>query len=75
MERYNCDFNKLFLCVHPSLFSFCDCLHEEANRWLTQYEGSKNGFFTGGQLRREIGWPQVPTDVEEWSLKMRRPIK
>lgn len=75
MERYNPDFNKLFPCVCPSQFNFCDCLHAEANHWLTQHKDARNGIFTGGQLRREVDWPEVPTDVEGWFPKKRRSRK
>ena len=75
MERYNRDFNKLFPCIQPSLFNFCECLHSEANRWLTRHEDARNGVFTGGQKRRSVDWPEIPLDFEEWSPKKRRKAK
>ena len=69
MERYNRDFNKLFPCIRPSLFNFCECLHGEATRWLIRHEDAKNGIFIGGQKRRSVDWPEIPLGFEEWSPK------
>ncbi len=69
MERYNRDFNKLFPCIRPSLFNFCECLHGEATRWLTRHEDARNGIFIGGQKRRSVDWPEIPLGFEEGSPK------
>ena len=66
---------NVFPCIRPSLFNFCECLHSEANRWLTQHEDARNGVFTGGQNRRSVDWPEIPLDFEEWSPKKRRKAK
>ena len=63
MEQYNWDFNKLFPCIQPSLFNFCECLHSEANRWLTRHEDARNGVF-GGQNRRSVDWPEIKKKEE-----------
>ncbi len=69
MEQYNRDFNKLFSCVRPSLFNFCECLLGETNRWYKRHEDEINGIFTGGQKRGSVDWPMIPEDFEDWSPK------
>ncbi len=72
MKRDNREFNKLFPCIQPSLFNFCEHLHDEAKRWLTHHEDARNGIFTGQQKGRRVDWHEIPLGFEEWSPKKRR---
>ena len=72
MQRYNRDFNNLFDSPSPGLFVFCEKVREEAVRWEKRHEDALKGRFTNRQGRKDVPWPGIPDDFEEWELKKKR---
>ena len=75
MERYNQDFNNLFDCAIPGLFVFCVHVREEARRWEKRHEAALKGNFTNRQSSKEVQWPNVPTDFDDWTEEKKRQRK
>ena len=71
MERYNRDFNNLFDLPNPGLLVFCERVREEAVRWEKRHEDELKGNFTNRQERKEVPWPDIPADFEDWEPKKR----
>ena len=69
MERYNRDFNKLFDSPKPGLFVFCERVREEAARWVKQHDDALKGRFTNRQGWKDISWPEIPIDFDEFEHK------
>ena len=69
MERYNRDFNKLFDTPKPGLFVFCERVREEAVRWEKRHDDALKGRFTNRQGRKDISWPEIPFDFDEFEPK------
>ena len=72
MERYYSNFNNLFDSPSPGLFVFCERIREEAVRWEKWHEDALRGRFTNRQGRKDVPWPGIPTDFEDWEPKKKR---
>jgi hypothetical protein len=66
MERYNRDFNNLFDLSNPGVFVFCERVREEALHWEKRHEYALKGSFMNRQCRKEVPWPEISQDFEEW---------
>ena len=75
MERYNRDFNELFDSPKPGLFVFCERVMEEAAHWVKWHDDALKGHFTNRQGRKDISWPEIPIDFDEFEPPKRRVTK
>jgi len=75
MERHNWGFNSLLACPSHGLFVFCERVREEERRWEKRHENALKGNFTNWQRRKELQWPDVPTDFDDWTAKKKRQSK
>ena len=71
MESYNREFNGLFDSPKPGLFVFCERIKDEAMRWEMRHKDALSGRYMHRQKRKEVRWPDVPADFDEWSPKKR----
>jgi hypothetical protein len=71
MERYNREFNDLFDSPKPGLFVFCERIKDEAMRWESRHQDALMGRYTHRQKRKDVAWPEIPEDFDEWAPKKR----
>ncbi len=69
MESYNREFNSLFDSPNPGLFVFCERVKDEALRWESRHKDSLLGRYTHRQKRKDVKWPEIPKEFNEWVPK------
>ncbi len=69
MESYNREFNSLFDSPKPGLFVFCERVKDEALRWESRHKDSLLGRYTHRQKRKDVKWPEIPREFNEWVPK------
>jgi hypothetical protein len=57
----------LFDLPNSGLFVFCERVREKAVRWEKRHKGALKGHFTSRQERKEVPWPYIPADFEDWA--------
>ncbi len=50
-------------------------MREEAACWEKQHDDALKGDFTNRQGRKDISWPEIPIDFDEYKPKIRRVTK
>jgi len=69
MESYNREFNSLFDSPKPGLFVFCERVKDEALRWESRHKDSLLRRYTHRQKRKDVKWPEIPREFNEWVPK------
>jgi O-methyltransferase involved in polyketide biosynthesis len=72
MEQYDRVFHNLFDSPKPGVFVFCERVREEAVHWDKRHEDALKGSFMNRQGRKEVTWPEMPQDFEEWEPKKKK---
>ena len=65
LERYNREFGNI-MGQWPNIFSFAEKLDAEMNRWVEMVADAHRGIVTTRQDRKDIEWPVVPHDFQEF---------
>ena len=48
---------------------FCEHAREEMRRWEKRHEDALKGNFTNRHSRKEVQWPEVSRDFDDWTAK------
>ena len=66
LESYNRRFGDKFPNPKPSLLEFGMIVDKETDEWVTKSEYAQIDVFKNARSRREIEWPRVPSDFEQY---------
>lgn len=69
LKSYNREFANIFPHPRPNLFTFAECLEEEARGWAERVEDARSRTFVNRQKRAEIVWPEIPRGFVEFAAK------
>ena len=66
VESYNREFNKT-MGTHSGLLDWCHSLMQEMDEWAERYDMARSGVYKEKQTHREVEWPEIPEEFENWT--------
>ena len=62
LERYNREFNRLFLAAQPGFATYVEISENEGDCWVQKWKDARHGKVQPAAQREEICWPEILID-------------
>ena len=66
LESYNRRFGNKFPHPNPSLLQFGEIVDVETDEWVKKTEFAQQDVYVNARKRKELEWPKIPEDFEDF---------